>query len=74
MKYKNKDEIPKINPYILINRKFEQNKTDNINYINLYFLQPEKSDYLTKQALSLESHYYSTTNNIDELRRIYYCK
>ena len=71
IKYQNEEEIPKYNCFALVTKAFRQEDQNYINYINLYFSQSERSNYLTKQALSLESSYYLFLGNLDDLRRIY---
>ena len=68
--YKDEHEISKINSYILIKIGYLQQE-NYIDYINLYFNQPDKYDYLSKEACVLESYFYSNMENIDEIRRIH---
>ena len=50
IKYQNEEEIPKYNGFALVTKAFKQEDQNYINYINLYFSQSERSNYLTKQA------------------------
>ena len=71
LKYKSEKDIPVINPFKTLSTGFSEIKnTLNIHYVNLYFNQPTLTDYLTKQALSLESLFYFQKKNLTELRRI----
>ena len=72
LKYKSEKEIPLINPFKTVLTGFSSIKSKDYNsYVNLYFNQPSISNYLTKQALSLESLFYFQKEDIGELRRIY---
>ena len=72
LKYKSEKEIPQINPFKIVSTGFSSIKSKNyISYVNLYFNQPSISNYLTMQALSLESLFYFQKEDIGELRRIY---
>ena len=71
LKYKSEKDIPVINPFKTLSTGFSEIKNKlYIHYVNLYFNQPTLTDYLTKQALSLESLFYFQKKNLTELRRI----
>ena len=71
LKYKSEKDIPVINPFKTLSTGFSEIKNKlYIHYVNLYFNQPSSTDYLTKQALSLESLFYFQKKNLTELRRI----
>ena len=74
LKYKSEKDIPQINPFKTVSTGFSEIKKQNyIRYVNLYFNQPVISNYLTKQAFSLESLFYFKNKNLTELRRINDC-